>query len=153
MLNGIDGQRIAKTTGTEVLLKSISGAKIEDIYDPISLIIPQIKPDIIIIHAGTNNARLDTSSAVINKLLWLKSYIVNNYDVTNVFISLPTTRSDDGKACFTIRNINQKLIDTCDKFVDNRNISQKHLGVKGLHLNKKGKNLLCSNFINLVRLL
>ena len=56
----------------------------------------------------------------------------------------PTIRSDNGKTALTVRNLCDNLLEM--DILDNRNITGKNLGHKGLHLNKAGSTLLANNF-------
>ena len=59
-----------------------------------------------------------------------------------MIISRPTIRTDNGKAALTLSNFNKLLGQLEVDFIDNVNIKEVHLGKKGLHLHKKGKNRL-----------
>ena len=64
----------------------------------------------------------------------------------------PTIRSDNGKAALTVRNLCDHLIDINMDLLDNRNITSKHLGREGLHLNKAGSTPLTKNIYKLRKL-
>ena len=66
-------------------------------------------------------------------------------------------RSDNGKAALTVRQFTNHLLNLKIDTLDKRNITSKHLGRRGLHLNQSGSNLLtkniisnCGNFENLI---
>ena len=62
----------------------------------------------------------------------------------------PTRLSDNGKAVLMVRNSCDHLVGlNMDILLDNRNITGKHLGFKGLHLNKAGSTLLAKNIYKL----
>ena len=81
----------------------------------------------------------------------LRSHLTNNYGISNIILSMPTIRSDNGKAALTISNLNKKILNTPGlKIVNNENISFHHLGRKGLHLNKRGKNRFSLNIVETI---
>ena len=57
---------------------------------------------------------------------------------TGVTFSTPTIRSNDGKVVLAVRNLCSDLADLRVDILDNRNITGKHLGRKGLNLDKAG---------------
>ena len=57
-----------------------------------------------------------------------------------MIVSRPTIWTDNDKAALTLYNFNKILRQLEVDFIDNVNIKEVHLGEKGLHLNKKGKN-------------
>ena len=64
---------------------------------------------------------------------------------TEVTFSTPTTRSDNGKAALAVRNLCDHLLELKMDTLDNRNITSKHSGCKGLYLNKAGSTSLAKN--------
>ena len=59
------------------------------------------EPDYIILHVGTNNATHLTAGDMFDKLLQLKSTILDDRKSCEVIILQPTLRSDNGKATLT----------------------------------------------------
>ena len=109
------------------------------------------KPKHIIIHIGTNDATHSTSREILVKLLKLETLIKKTLPETEVTFSTPTIRPDNGKAALRIRNLCGHLLDLNMDILDNRNITSKHLGRKGLHLNKAGSARLAKNIIHKLR--
>ena len=105
----------------------------------------------IIVHIRTNGATRSTSREIFDKLLKLKTLIKETLPETEVTFSTPTIRSDNGKAAQTVRNLCDHLLDLNMDILDNRNITSKHLGRKGLHLNKAGSTRLPKNIIHKLR--
>ena len=64
-----------------------------------------------------------------------------------MIVSRPTIWTDNDKAALTLYNFNKILRQLEVDFIDNVNIKEVHLGEKGLHLNKKGKNGVELNFL------
>ena len=109
------------------------------------------KPKHVIVHIGTNDATRSTSREILDKLLKLKTLIKETLPETEVTFSKPTIRSDNGNVALTVRNLCGHLLDLNMDILDNRNITSKHLGRKGLHLNKAGSNRLAKNIIHKLR--
>ena len=68
-----------------------------------------------------------------------------------VIISTPTYRFDNRKAGNTVNELTNMLISLNVPIVDNKNISRKHLGYKGLHLNSYGSSRLAMNLISVIK--
>ena len=109
------------------------------------------KPKYIIIYIETNNATRSTSRETLDKLLKLKTLIKETLPETEVIFSTPTIRSDNSKAALTVRNLCDHLLDLNMDILDNRNITSKYLGRKGLHSNKAGSTRLAKNIIHNLR--
>ena len=60
-------------------------------------------------------------------------------------------RTDDIKANNVAREVNNLLKASKMKLVVNDNITEEHLGKRGLHLNPSGNVLLASNMLNVIR--
>ena len=114
-------------------------------------IIMYIQSFMYIVHIGANNITRSTSREILDKLLKLKTLIKETLPETEVTFSTPTIRSDNGKAALTVRNLCGHLLDLNMDILDNRNITSKHLGRKGLHLNKAGSARLAKNIIHKLR--
>ena len=124
------------------------GATTADICDYIKPELPP-KPDVIIIHCGTNDIENE-----INTLKKIKKLVkqIDEYDKQNppkVVISSLTKRYDKD---FNddITNINEKLQRFCNgkglSFIDNNNIDRSCLNKGKLHLNRRGSSYLANNF-------
>ena len=87
---------------------------------------------------GTNNAKDMTSRKILDKLLQLKTAVLDSDENCKVILSHPMTRVDDGEAGFTISKLNNLLEEMDVPIVKNRNITVDQLGSKGLHVNPHG---------------
>ena len=121
----------------QVKVRCCRGATVEDMFDYVKPILKR-KPDYVVLHVGTNNAKDMTSRNIIDKLLQLKTTVLDSDKKCKVILSQPMTRVDDGKAGFTISKLNDLLEEMDIPIVKNRNITVGHLGSKGLHLNPCG---------------
>ena len=133
------------------------GATIEEMHDYIKPVLRK-KPDVIILHIGTNN--LDDPSyegeeAVIDELHEFLGKIQEELPNVIIILSLPTCRKDSYNG--RVKYFNTKLIDYCREYlinyIPNDNINFNHLNRGKLHLNIDGSKVLCSNissFINFI---
>ena len=87
---------------------------------------------------GTNNVKDMTSRKILDKLLQLKTAVLDSDENWKSILSQPMTRVDDGKAGFAISKLNDLLEELDIAIVKNRNIAVDHLGSKSLHLNPHG---------------
>ena len=113
-------------------------------------------PDLIVLHAGTNNLRNEDPARVIaEKLMEL---VLNMKGQENdVMVSSLIARSDDEDLQQKLMQVNEILEAECQRynlcFINNGNISPtQHLNGGGLHLNYKGTVLLASNFIEHIKI-
>ena len=63
----------------------------------------------------------------------------------------PLTNYDNCKAGNTANELTNMLINLNIPIVNNKNISRKHLGYKGLHLNSYGSSRLAMNLISVIK--
>ena len=66
-------------------------------------------PDYVVLHVGTNNAKDMSSRIILDKLLQLKTAVLDSNENCKVILLQPMTRVDDGKACLTISKLNDLL--------------------------------------------
>ena len=149
ILTGIDEKRLSRNNQV-VKVRDFRGATIDDLKHHLVPLLKK-KPEHIILHIGTNDAVSKTSRQILDELLQLKQYIINTLPTYRMIVSRPTIRTDNGKAALTLSNFNKLLGQLEVDFIDNVNIKEVHLGKKGLHLNKKGKNRLELNFLQKLR--
>ena len=83
----------------------------------------------------------------LDKLLKLKTLFKEILPKKEVTFSTPTTSSDNVQAAPTARNLCEHLLDLNMDILHNRNITSKHLGLKGLHLNETGSSRLAENIV------
>ena len=149
ILTGIDEKRLSRNNQV-VKVRDFRGATIDDLKHHLVPLLKK-KPEHIILHIGTNDAVSKTSRQILDELLQLKQYIINTLPTCRVIVSRPTIRTDNGKAALTLSNFNKLLGQLEVDFIDNVNIKEVHLGKKGLHLHKKGKNRLELIFLQKLR--
>ena len=84
------------------------GATVEDMFDYVKPILKR-KPDYVVLHVGTNNAKDITLWNILDKLLQLKTAALDSDKNCKVILSQSVARMDDGKAGFTISKLNDLL--------------------------------------------
>ena len=138
-----------------VYVKSFPGATVEDMADYVR---PTMKraPDLIILHAGTNNLRDEGPARQIAENL-MRLALDMKVGTNDVMVSGLIARNDDEDLHQKLMEVNEVLEMECMRyglcFIDNRNISAtQHLNGGGLHLNYQGTTILASNFVDHIKL-
>ena len=148
MFNGIQDKSLC-TDDINVKVNYFSGAKVKDIKERLPDLLKDDKNiDFVVLHVGTNDAPQSTSNEIVDGLLQLKSEVKKFNPESEVIISTPTTRTDNGKASYTLHKVNKHLNELNVSIVDNNNIKAGDLGKKGLHLSKTGKGKLAKNVVS-----
>ena len=133
-------------------MQSFSGANVRDMHDNIKpILLHKPKPEYIILHIGTKDALNLPPNEILDKILELEKKIEEINKDCKVIISTPTYRFDNRKAGNTVNELTNMLISLNVPIVDNKNISRKHLGYKGLHLNSYGSSRLAMNLISVIK--
>ena len=128
-------------------MKSFSDANARDMHDNIKPILRH-KPEYIILHVGTNDTLKLSPNEILDKILQLKTKIEEINRDCKVIISTLTYRFDNRKASSTVNELVNMLINLNVPIGNNENISRRHLGHKGLHLNSYGSFRLAMNLIS-----
>ena len=134
-----------------VKVRNFPGATIEDMQHNLVPILER-NPCRLILHVGTNNAESCTSREILDKLLTLKTFISENCPHCQAIFLTPTIRSDKAKANLTVRQLTNHLLQLNIDVVDNRKITDRYIGRKGLHLNISGTIQLAKNFLNFIKM-
>jgi len=78
------------------------------------------------LHVGTNNAKEVTSNEIVDSLLALKHGLEQSLSSSSkVVISSPIQHTDDGKASYAVRKVNEHLRQLDIEIKDNTNINYK----------------------------
>ena len=149
IINGIREERLSGKYGV-VKVRNFPGATIEDMQHNLVPILER-NPCRLILHVGTNNAESCTSREILDKLLKLKTFISEKCPQCHTIFSTPTIRLDKAKANLTVRQLTNHLLQLKIDMVDNRNITDRCIGRKGLHLNISGTTQLAKNFLNFMK--
>ena len=102
-------------------------------------------------HVVTNNAVEDTPEDIYKDLISLKAKIEDKIPSCQIVISCLIRRSDNVKANKTAEKVNSFIKLAKLNFIDNVNITDKHLGRRGLHLNHNGNTIFAKNLLNAIR--
>ena len=149
MLNQIDETRLSKEV--DVKVRCHGGCTIQCMYTHMAEII-NAKPEYILLHIGTNDCKTKTSDVVIQELNKLTKYIKIVLPSSQLIISLPTMRFDNKVPKAIVSMVNFKLLKEANYyFLDNSNITEEHIGKKGLHFNAQGVKIMAKNIISLIR--
>ena len=148
IMNQLDERRLSRNMNVKV--RAFSGSTIKDMY---SYIDPLLKkcPDFILLHVGSNDAPYKSAEELLTELLRLKTHIENNLPGVMVILSQPIIRTDNPKAGLTLKYLCDNLNRLNVYVLDNSNISEIHLGRKGLHLNGRGTGRLALNIISMIK--
>ena len=148
LLNGIEERKLSKDT--HIRVQPISGAKIKDISNNLDeLIHNDLKT--VILHVGINNTVEDTPEDIYNDLISLTTKIEDKIPNCQVLISCLIRRSDNVKAKKTAEKVNNFIKLAKLRFIENGNITDKHPGRRGLHLNRNGNIIFAKNLLNAIR--
>ena len=149
MLNNINSRGLSKSK--EVAMLNFPGATSSDVLMKIDDVLNK-KPASLIVHVGTNDLTND-----INLLSNVKK-IVNKTNKTSTNTALIFSsiifRKDKKNLEKTRADTNSRLKNFCRQkninLISNDNIKEEHLGIKKLHLNKKGNCIFSKNLLNFV---
>ena len=148
ILNNIATHGISRKVN--VAVSNHSGATSEDIIDKIKPIIKK-KPDLIIIHIGTNDLtkKVDT----IPNLQSIINRIKKKSAATNLVISSILRRDHpdiEEKVIARNKDIEKLCDENLIRYLNNNNINEGCLAKGKLHLNKKGNSYLANNFMRII---
>ena len=152
LLNGIKEAGFKKSKH-EVKIVPHPGATTEDLVDHVKPLLHKKKPDIMIVHAGTNDLTNDCETTKhfesINRIMKKIS------PETELVISNCIIRKDRNGMETKVSDLNISLNKMSEnmnlKVIDNGNVNEKHLSRGKLHLNDSGNSKLAQNFIKFIR--
>ena len=149
MIGGVFENWIAPAK--KIKVRSFPGAVVNDLFDYLRPLLKK-KPSQVIIHVGTNDANKANAKEITDKLLRLRKFVLSELNECSVILSSPVNRVDSTKQGIVVRNVNVILKNISNiEIIDNSNISVKHLGKKGLHLNPSGTTMLVRNILNCMK--
>ena len=106
------------------------------------------KPNMVILHIGSNDLTNGVNTQ--EKLLEVIDILRKESKDTKIVVSSVVTRKDKNGMPNKVSSLNSSLKTLCIRnqieFIDNCNLDDSCLGVKRLHLNKKGNSYLANNF-------
>ena len=149
MLNNVNGRGLSKSKKVEVI--NFSGATSTNIVEKIDHILED-HPKSLVVHVGTNDLTNDVNllnnvKKIVNKTKKKSPNPVISF--SNIIVrkhrrNLEKKRSDTNAR---LKNYcSQKNVD----LINNDNLKENHLGIKKLHLNRKGNTLFAHNLLNFI---
>jgi hypothetical protein len=149
MLSGLDEQRLSRYHHVKV--RCFSGSTVKDMYHYLYPLL-QKEPEYLILHVGTNDCTYHTSDTVLKDLLSLKKHVEVKIPGIKVILSLPVSRFDNNvTSCQRVQELIKKLVGLNLPCLNNCNLTRKHIGKKGLHLNNYGTARYAMNLISLIK--
>ena len=154
LLKHVDQYKMRNSTpqNKNIWVKSFGGADVDDMEHHI---IPTLKrsPSLLVIHCGTNSLQSKKSAdQIAHDILKLASRAKTNEN--EVIVSSLIARRDALNHKGT--EVNKCLKLKCDQhnfeFLDNSNISNRHLNSSGIHLNALGTYQLARNFLDIIKI-
>ena len=144
IMNGIQEKGLSSRHNTRS--RRCPGDTTKDLVDHIKPIARK-RPDLVLIHFGTNDIThsVDTDEYMQKVIDYLHKESPN----TNIAVSLCTRRFDQPGHDKKIAACNNVLKGICARnnlqYIDNSNIDESCLGIRKLHLNRKGTSYLANN--------
>jgi lysophospholipase L1-like esterase len=134
-----------------VKIKTHPGATTDDLIDHLNPVLRR-KPDVIIIHGGTNDLTNDVDTA--KNIERIIRNVKRVSPKTSLVLSSVVVRKDREDLAKKVIELNEKLKAITDEykieFLDNDNITDKYLNSKKLHLNKNGLSMLAKNILGYI---
>ena len=149
LLNGISEKGF---TDHNVSIKAHPGATSNDLSYYIKPIVHK-KPDVIIVHCGTNDIPKDLKT--VDNLKNMDDYIKTNSPNTKLVISSLILRKDKNVYQEKVATMNERLKKFTTKnsldFIDHANVNESCLSRSKLHLNRKGNSFFANNLIKYMK--
>ena len=150
LLNGINERGLSKDFN--VKMNNIPGGTSDTVLDKIEELV-KCKASSLIVHAGTND--LKKGKNVLNNVKKIGKEVKRISRNTKIAFSSIKIRKDKKDIDKNVVETNARLKNYCSQkkldYIENTNIKEEHLGVKKLHLNKRGNSLLATNFLRYLR--
>ena len=135
-------------------LKAFPGTTTKQLHHYIIPTLDDEHPNTVLLHVGINDL-LQGGNEIgkISKNISEIGAMCKDKGVKNVFISglIPSRKVEE----HYISNLNNQLKEICKAncyiFIDNSNITERHLWRDGIHLNDRGKDLLANNFLDIFK--
>ena len=149
MIKHISGPRLSRSKQIKCFAKP--GVKVDDIYPHAIGLIKKHKPREVIVHVGTNNIR-EEPDAIYNIIVSVGETLESVSDINRVTISGIIHRNGETEVEKSkVTSVNHSLNEFAEKhnwgFVDNSNITCRHLCSDGVHLSRQGQGVLAKNFL------
>ena len=107
------------------------------------------QPESVIIHVGTND--LTNGTNMLNNAKKIVKELTTKLPKVKIAFSELITRKDKKNLDKNVTETNKRLKNYCRQkdigYIDNSNITEDSLGIKKLHLNRKGNSFLAKNLL------
>ena len=138
-----------------IKVRSFPGASCSDMYHYLVPILER-NPDHLILHVRTNDVAHYERTEIVDKLLELKSFIVEKLPTTQlpttlIIISHPVTKTNSKHLAMKLGDIQSHLCKLQIDIIESGNISSNHLNCRRLHLKGKGILQFAKNLVEVMR--
>ena len=149
MLNNINSRGLSKSK--KVSVSNFPSGTSKDILDEVEDTL-KTQPDTLIVHAGTNDLTKNINTLISVKKLCEKAK--RTWPDTKIAFSNIIYRKDRRNADKQLIDTNARLKNFCNQknipLIDNGNIKEEHLGVKKLHLIRRGNYLFGKSLLGFI---
>ena len=147
MLNNVNGRGLSKSKKVEVI--NFPGATSSDIVEKLDEILEH-QPKSLVVHVGTNDLTNDVN--LLNNVKKIVNKTKKKSPTTVISFSNIIIRKDRRNIKKKRSDTNARLKNYCSQknidLINNDNLKENHLGIKKLHLNRKGNTLFAKNLLN-----
>ena len=147
LLNGINEKGLSKRHKVKIVNKPGATSERLLLEDLDNLI--KYQPESVIIHAGTND--LTNGINMLNNAKKIVKELTTKLPKVKIAFSGLITRKDKKNLDKNVTETNKRLKNYCRQkdigYIDNSNITEDSLGIKKLHLNRKGNSFLAKNLL------
>lgn len=158
MLHNIDAKRMRKQHDTSIL--PLSGATSRDMIDYVRPRVLSQKPDVLILHVGSNDLdhpEINTVESMTTVFKLVKEISPSTKLVWSNCFHRYNTKPDEGPRSYVplVNDLNRKMSALCKRMdvqeIDNSNITKELLGAGLWHPGDGGKRVFASNLIRFIR--
>ena len=147
LLNGINEKGLSKRHNVKIVNKPGATSERLLLEDLDNLI--KYQPESVIIHTGKND--LTNGINMLNDAKKIVKELTTKLPKVKIAFSGLITRKDKKNLDKNVTETNKKLKNYCDQkdigYIDNSNITEDSLGIKKLHLNRKGNCFFAKNLL------
>ena len=147
VLNGINEKGLSKKHNVKIVNKPGTTSK-QLLLDDLDNLI-KYQPESVIIHAGTNDSTNGIN--LLNNGKKIVKELTTKLPKVKIAFSELITRKDKKNLDKNVTETNKRLKNYCRQkdidYIDNSNITEDSLGIKKLHLNRKGNSFFAKNLL------
>ena len=147
VLNGINEKGLSKKHNVKIVNKPGTTSE-QLLLDDLDNLI-KYQPESVIIHAGTNDSTNGIN--LLNNGKKIVKELTTKLPKVKIAFSELITRKDKKNLDKNVTETNKRLKNYCRQkdigYIDNSNITEDSLGIKKLHLNRKGNSFFAKNLL------